>query len=81
MKITIRFFAMLREVVGTDSISLELSGSKPVFDVVKEIQVAFPGLEKYTSITSFAVNGEYAKRDVMLQDGDELALLPPISGG
>jgi molybdopterin converting factor small subunit len=41
----------------------------------------FPALEQYAPIISCAVNEEYAKFDARLHDGDEVAFLPPVSGG
>lgn len=52
-----------------------------VADVIRGTGERFSELAKYAEMTSAAVNGEYAQRDRQVKDGDEIALLPPISGG
>ncbi|MFQ5631043.1 MAG: molybdopterin converting factor subunit 1 [bacterium] len=81
MVINVQFFAILKEATGVDSCDLEIEDQHTVADAMKKICKHFPQLDKYESVVSFAVNAEYAKPDVVLADGDELALLPPISGG
>lgn len=67
--------------MGTDLLRLEIENQQTVAEVIGEIKKQFPKLEKFEPALSYAVNDEYAKLDVKLKDGDELALLPPISGG
>ena len=81
MIISVKFFAVLREATGVDSYELEIDKKETVAKAMKRIRMQFPQVEKYESVVSFAVNAEYAKLGALLNDGDELALLPPISGG
>jgi molybdopterin converting factor subunit 1 len=81
MAVTVRFFAILRETLGIDSLRLDIEKQQTVAEVLGEIKKQYPQLEKFEPVLSYAVNDEYAKLDVKLKDGDELALLPPISGG
>jgi molybdopterin synthase catalytic subunit len=74
MRVTVRLFAGLRELAGTSSLELE--------DVTRVADV-WPRLELGAEPTGllFAVNREYVERDHELADGDEVALIPPVSGG
>ncbi len=77
MKILVRLFAALREQAGTSRVELDLPDGAHVADVWGALALggAEPG-----SLT-FAVNKAYADRDHVLADGDEVALIPPVSGG
>jgi MoaE-MoaD fusion protein len=76
VRVAVRLFASLRERAGTDAVTLELADDARVSDALAE-------LEWLTGATSvvMAVNREYATPDVRLRAGDELALIPPVSGG
>lgn len=76
MKVTVRLFAMLRERAGTDRLELEVSHDACVDDVLQSLDELAAGIPLV-----LAVNREYAPRDQLLEPGDELALIPPISGG
>lgn len=81
MRITIELFAILRELAGTRQLELHFSEPVNVAGVAEAVQNKFPALKPYAKITTFAVNGEYARLNDPLQDGDTVAFLPPISGG
>lgn len=81
MAITIRLFAQLREAAGTERVTLPLERARPISRVMEQVYSLHPALRPYAPVISFAVNGEYAKASALVQDGDELALIPPISGG
>ncbi|AZU64650.1 molybdopterin converting factor subunit 1 [Neobacillus mesonae] len=72
------FFAHLRDVVGEESLMVEASG-KTVAELKAELAGKYdlPRLE--TVMT--AINEEFASNDEVIQDGDEIALIPPVSGG
>jgi MoaE-MoaD fusion protein len=78
MQVTIRLFAMLRERAGTDSLVLELPAGARVRDALAAAPVA--ALAEGLPLV-MAVNREYAAEDALLSPGDELALVPPVSGG
>ena len=81
MHVTIRLFARLREIAGAADLRREVpegSDARAVWDVlVRE----FPDFAGYARTTSCAVNEEYARFDTPVRDGDEVAFLPPVSGG
>lgn len=76
MKVSIRLFAGLRERAGRDELELELPDGARVADALAQVQHLAPGVSLV-----LAVNREYADADVVLQAGDELAVVPPVSGG
>jgi molybdopterin synthase catalytic subunit len=76
MEVTVRLFAMLRERAGAPEVTLELPEGARVEDAVAELGHLAEGLPLV-----MAVNREYAAADRPLDPGDELALIPPVSGG
>jgi molybdopterin converting factor subunit 1 len=82
MNIDVRLFAMLRERAGRDTVTVEVPESATVRDAVEAV-ARTPGLADVMERMSvvMAVNREYADDDAPLADGDELALIPPVSGG
>ena len=81
MRITVRLFAVLRERSGMDRIELDLPPASSVEVAVARVAEQAPALRALLSRAAVAVNREYVKPDCKLSDGDELALIPPVSGG
>lgn len=81
MKIRVLLFAVLRDLAGSESVELELAeGSAPV-DAWNELRRSYPALAPFDDPPMAAINEEYATPGVVLHDGDELAFIPPVSGG
>jgi molybdopterin converting factor subunit 1 len=76
MEVTVRLFAMLRERAGAREVTLSLPDGAKVSDALAELGTIAEGLPLV-----MAVNREYADEDQVLDAGDELALIPPVSGG
>jgi molybdopterin synthase catalytic subunit/molybdopterin converting factor small subunit len=76
VKVSIRLFAGLRERAGRDELELDLPDGSRVADALARVQHLAPGVSLV-----LAVNREYADHDVVLHAGDELAVVPPVSGG
>src|SRR5919198_651463 len=76
MEVTVRLFAMLRERAGAREVTLQLPDGARVGDALAELGSIAEGLPLV-----MAVNREYADEDQVLDSGDELALIPPVSGG
>jgi molybdopterin synthase catalytic subunit len=76
MKVAVRLFAGLRELAGTRATEIELSPGSTAADVWPALELGAepPGL-------LLAVNKNYATRETVLEEGDEVALIPPVSGG
>ena len=81
MKVKVHFFALYRERAGRNELSLELGPDATVSQLVEEIRVLFPGLAPPAVDIVVAVNTEYANPNLVLRDGDDIALIPPVSGG
>lgn len=81
MRIRTRFFASAREIVGQGTLELDAPDGATVSDVLAMLSVEYPSLAAYGPHLALAVNAEYVSRDHLLQAGDELALIPPVSGG
>ena len=77
MTISVQFFASLREQLGTQQITLDYSISVNVLTVWTQ---ATDGLDMPGN-TLCAINMEYVKADAMVEDGDEVAFFPPVTGG
>ena len=81
MLITVLFFAGLKDRAGVSKISVQVAEGATVADAIKVAQAASETDWTVPSVIMTAVNEEYADRDLKLADGDELALIPPVSGG
>ena len=81
MRITVRLFAVLSERAGTDELPLDLPPGALVHAAVEQVAQRLPAIRALLPRVAFAVNREYVKPDATLRDGDELALIPPVSGG
>ncbi len=82
MRVEVRLFASLREAAGSDRIAIELAPGASVGDAL-EVLARVPGLGEALAATSptMAVNRDYADPATRLSPDDELALVPPVSGG
>jgi molybdopterin converting factor subunit 1 len=81
MRVTVRLFARLRDIVGANELTRDTPATASVKTVWDQLVAEFPELGAYTASISSAVNAEYARMDVRLSEGDEVAFLPPVSGG
>ena len=81
MKATVRLFAILREKAGTPEMTVDLPEYSTVADLLAAIESRYPGLSASVPHTMIAVNTEYVEQTHPLHDGDEVALIPPVSGG
>jgi len=75
------FFAHLKDVTGCAETDLSLGADLDTAAVWRELLTAYPGLAKFRSSVRLARNHEYAAPDARFADTDEVALIPPVSGG
>lgn len=87
MRIDVRLFANFREAAGCGSLELDVDGDE-VRDALRDLFEDYPDIRRYAEVDGelrrsvrVLVNGELAEPDTALNEGDELALLPPVSGG
>lgn len=78
---TVRYFAVFRERMGRSTAPVSLAPGATVAALWERVTAERPDLRNLQATTRFAVNGTYAAADAPLHDGDEIAFLPPMSGG
>ena len=81
MRVTVRLFARLRDIAGSGELARDAPDGATVADVWRGLVSEFPDMARYHASISSAVNADYAKMGAGLADGDEVAFLPPVSGG
>jgi molybdopterin synthase catalytic subunit len=81
MRVRVLLFAGLREAVGKKDLVLELPAEAIVKDLMDRMEKSFPILAGYRGRLLVSLNQAHADPDAILRDGDEVALLPPLSGG
>jgi molybdopterin synthase sulfur carrier subunit len=79
--VTLKLFAAYQEVYGVSELTLELPSQTPVWQVLERLSIDYPELEKWRDRTRFGINLEFATPETILENGDEVVLIPPVSGG
>ena len=81
MQITVKLFALMREKAGTDTIVLEVPYDAKLSQVIAALVRHYPMLEPYMANARYALHMDFVGLETSLAEGDELALIPPVSGG
>ncbi len=81
MRVTVRLFARLRDIAGSGDLTREAPVGATVGDIWRGLVADYPEMARYESSMSSAVNADYARMNAAVSDGDEVAFLPPVSGG
>lgn len=81
MRVHVLFFGLLKDFAGRSEDSLELPGGASVADLLTHYSNGIPRFQDFLPAVAVSVNADYVRRDAVLRDGDEVALLPPVSGG
>ncbi len=81
MRVTIRLFARLRDIAGAGELVREATGGATVGSLWAGLVAEYPDLSPYEKSISCAVNADYSRFSTPVADGDEVAFLPPVSGG
>ncbi len=81
MRVTVRLFARLREMAGADRVECDLGAGASAADVWQSVTRLHPALAPFGGAVSCAINADFARLTAVVHDGDEVAFLPPVSGG
>ena len=81
MELNVRLFALYRERAGQNIIKVAVEDGATVADLTDEVRRQVPNLAPPEVKIVVAVNADYADLDVALQPGDDICLIPPVSGG
>jgi molybdopterin converting factor subunit 1 len=81
MRVTIRLFARLRDLAGAGELVREIPAGATIDGVWQALVADMPALKEYERTMSVALNADYSRMSTMVRDGDEVAFLPPVSGG
>jgi molybdopterin converting factor subunit 1 len=80
MAVSVFLFGIARDLVGQNSIVIAPRPSMHVADLLSDVHQQYPAIQGIKSLL-VAVNGEYAEPDQLINETDEVALIPPVSGG
>jgi|CXWL01.1.fsa_nt_gi molybdopterin converting factor subunit 1 len=81
MKVTVRLFANLHEIVGEREIQVELAEGGTIADVCERVAELYPRVREFLPVLVCAVDEDYAPNSRVVENGDSVALIPPVSGG
>jgi MoaE-MoaD fusion protein len=81
MQVRLLFFATLKDIVGSREMRLDVPPGATISDVLTHLEGTYPRVKDYRPVVLTAINEEYVGLDTAVQDGDEVAIFPPVSGG
>ena len=79
IKVKVKYFSILRELLKKEEEIIELSKKSTIKDLLNILYINYPQLEEYYFLVS--KNHQYTKKRSKIKDNDEVALIPPVSGG
>ncbi|WP_457653939.1 MoaD/ThiS family protein [Rhodocaloribacter sp.] len=81
MRLRVLVFSILREKMGCDAVTVALDAPATGADLLDRLERDYPALRAFRSVVRLAVNREYVPETTTLAEGDEVALITPVSGG
>lgn len=81
LTITVKLFSVYQEAYGVPELVLQVPPQTSVAAIAERLRAEHPELEQWRQVTRYGVNLQFVPEDTLLQDGDEVVLIPPVSGG
>jgi molybdopterin synthase catalytic subunit len=81
MQVRLLFFATLKDIVGANQLPFELPAGATINDLLSRLEARYPRFKDYRPVLLTAINEDYVSRDTRINEGDEVAIFPPVSGG
>jgi molybdopterin synthase sulfur carrier subunit len=79
--VTVKLFAAYQEAYGTPELVLKFPSQTPVSTLLDTLIAEHPELDQWRNLTRFGVNLQFVEPESILHEGDEVVLIPPVSGG
>lgn len=81
MRVTVKLFAAYQDAVGAPEVTMHVSSGDSVASLRDRLIRQYPELDRWRDVTRFGINLEFVDPSATLQPGDEVVLIPPVSGG
>jgi molybdopterin synthase catalytic subunit len=81
MQVKVLLFASLKDIVGSRQLQLDVPSGTTVGDLLSRLETAYPRIKDYRPVVLTAINEEYVETGARVEEGDEVAIFPPVSGG
>lgn len=81
MKVTVKYFAVCHEMLERSEEEMQLPDGSTVNTILKKLEEEWPEIAEFYEVMQMSVNWEYATEETELSEGDEVALIPPVTGG
>lgn len=81
MKIQVKLYAICKEIAKTNHIEFDVQENGSTKDLLELLVTKFPEMQKISSNIAFAINKNYVSSETILNDGDVVSMIPPVSGG
>ena len=81
MNVTVKYFAVCHEMLDRSEEEMELPDGATIKTILERLEEEWPGIAEFYEVMQMSVNWEYATEHTELAEGDEVALIPPVTGG
>ena len=81
MKVRAEFYSRLKEIVDASAIELSLPENATVKDLFEQLKERYPQMRDFEKSVLFGIGVEFVDRSYLLNDGDVIAIMPPVQGG
>jgi len=81
MQVKLLFFATLKDIVGARHLQFDVPAGATIGDLLTRLEESYPRIKDYRPVLLTAINEDYVGKDARINEGDEVAIFPPVSGG